>query len=113
MSAGPAPTPGVEIVVGIPFGVETPGGRREFRQFPVNYKFTNELPPAPGCWPRSEPPEPGSVGTLVSSVGACAVARLANIDKTSATTRLPTRTNRLIRLIARGELFRDSARPIS
>jgi hypothetical protein len=35
----------------------------------------NEPPPEPGACPISEVPEPGSAGTLVSSVAACAIAR--------------------------------------
>ena len=79
MSAGPGAGPGVEIVVGMPFGVDTPG--RPPRIPPVPGKLRNEPPPDPGAAPRRELSEPGSVGTLVSTVGPCATARSANIEE--------------------------------
>ena len=67
MSAGPAPIPGVETVVGMPLGVDTPA--RPPRIPPVPGKFGNNPTPEPGGVPRSDAPEPGSVGTLLSMVG--------------------------------------------
>ena len=63
----------------MPLGVDTPG--RPPRIPPVPGKLRNEPPPAPGAGPSREVPEPGSVGTLVSTVGACATARPANTQK--------------------------------
>ena len=51
-SAGPAPDPGDEIDVGMPFGVETPA--RPPRSPPVPGKLMNEPPPEPGACPSSE-----------------------------------------------------------
>ncbi len=82
MSAGPAPVPGVEIVVGMPLGVDTPG--RPPKMPPAPGKFGNKPPRSPGGVPSREAPEPGSVGTLVSTVGPCAAARSTKNHPASA-----------------------------
>ena len=77
----------------MPLGVETPG--RPPRIPPSLGELPKLPPPAPGAWPRSddpvpgagprsEPAAPGRAGTLVSTVGACAAARLANAPTTTA-----------------------------
>jgi hypothetical protein len=110
MSAGPAPAPGLEIVVGMPLGVDTPG--RPPRIPPVPGKLINELPPDPGEDPRRELFAPGRPGTLESSVGACAATRSAHIEEASAKTRLAIRANLVAGLMALREPTRGRAGPI-
>ena len=74
---------GMEIFVGMPCGVETPG--RLPRIEPVPGWLPIAPPPVPGACPKREVPEPGNGGSPVSTVGPWPFAVFATTP--------PARTN--------------------
>ena len=85
MSAGPAPTPGVETVVGMPLGVDTPGRPPRIPPVPGRlFEFPKVLRPPRAAGPGARRRNLEASARWCRPSGPCAVARPANIDRTSA-----------------------------